>query len=170
MSIILRKQNTPSQYHDKLYPRCEQAIHSCSAQVVLTEDSVEIRGDVKDEMKRLVEAKALVGMTSSAYQIANAILGEIQEKYKSNDSNLLNKSVTCIAAVGYAGLTRNQNQLRDYVYQVRRQIFQEWENAIRSPSLSTVSTGDQRLFYVLWQMSILKRLGSFQELLVRNES
>ena len=37
-------------------------------------------------------------------------------------------------------------QLRDYVYQVRRHEFKDWETAIRSPPLSIVSSTDQRLF------------------------
>ena len=39
-----------------------------------------------------------------------------------------------------------RNQLRDYVYHVRRREFQDWETAIRSPPLSQVSSADQRLF------------------------
>lgn len=40
----------------------------------------------------------------------------------------------------------SRNQLRDYVYQVRRHEFQDWETAIRSPPLCLVSSTDQRLF------------------------
>ena len=123
-----------SQYHDKFYPRCDQSNHTCSVQVILTETTAEIEGDVKDEMKLLVEAKSLANMTSSAYQIADEMLKEINEKYKSNKIIMLSfLHFKYSIAVGYAGMTRNQ--LRDYVYNVRRLEFQDWENAIRSPPL-----------------------------------
>lgn len=80
---------TLSEYHGKFYPRNEQQTnHVCNVQVVLTDTSTEIRGDVKDEMKRLVEAKALASMTSSAFQIADSVLQEINDKYKSTAENI----------------------------------------------------------------------------------
>ena len=71
-----------STYHEKLYPRTDEAIHTCNAKIVITEEDTEIHGDVTNEMKLLVESKALADMTASAYQIADAILQEMGAKYK----------------------------------------------------------------------------------------
>ena len=146
----------------RFYPNVEQAMHVCNAQIILTDTSTEIRGDVKDEMKLLVEAKALANMTASAYQIADSVLQEIHEKYKGKKLQLsIFAILNPVLVVGYAGLTRTQ--LRDYVYHVR--------STGKPPSDPLPYVMFQLLikdyFYVSWLTSILKQLVNCQELSVR---